>query len=101
MNKGLTGREIAEIVRLPPHLANHPYLIGKRTKNVFFRLWTNHCKSNNKSFTVPKKICFVINFFILEYYGTVEWSVKAVYHGYMGWFSARYRTVFSKEKCHC
>ena len=25
-----------------------------------------------------------------EYYGTVEWSVKAVYHGYMGWFSARY-----------
>lgn len=51
MNKGLSGREIAEIVRLPPHLANHPYLI--------------------------------------EYYGTVEWSVKAVYHGYMGWFSGR------------
>lgn len=41
-------REIAEVVRLPPHLADHPYLV--------------------------------------EYYGTVEWSVKAVYHGYMGWF---------------
>ena len=26
MNKGLTGRETAETVRLPPHLARHPYL---------------------------------------------------------------------------
>jgi len=51
MNKGMTGQEIADIVRLPPHLINHPYLI--------------------------------------EYYGTVEWSVKAVYHGYIGWFSGR------------
>ena len=49
MNKGLSGREIAEIVKLPAHLQEHPYLI--------------------------------------EYYGTVEWSVKAVYHGYIGWFS--------------
>ena len=59
--QGLSVREIVEIVRLPPHLASHPYLI--------------------------------------EYYGTVgwgvtpplhhlqvEWSVKAVYHGYLGWF---------------
>ena len=51
MNKGLSGREIAEIVHLPPHLRDHPYLI--------------------------------------EYYGTVEWSVRAVYHGYIGWFSGR------------
>ncbi|XP_023348024.1 uncharacterized protein LOC111716758 isoform X2 [Eurytemora carolleeae] len=51
MNKGFNGNEIAQIVKLPPHLINHPYLI--------------------------------------EYYGTVEWSVKAVYHGYMGWFSGR------------
>jgi len=51
MNKGLTAQEIADIVELPPHLINHPYLI--------------------------------------EYYGTVEWSVKAVYHGYIGWFSGR------------
>merc|ERR1719290_757218 len=51
MNKGLTGREIAKKVVLPPHLAQHPYLT--------------------------------------EYYGTVEWSVRAVYHGYMGWFSGR------------
>ena len=49
MNKGLSGREIAEIVRLPPHLRDHDYLI--------------------------------------EYYGTVEWSVRAVFNGYMGWFS--------------
>ena len=48
-------REIAEKVVLPPHLANHPYLI--------------------------------------EYYGTVEWSVKAVYHGYLGWF--RWDYIFS------
>ena len=67
MNKGLTAREIAARVKLPPHLATHPYLI--------------------------------------EYYGTVEWSgtgcltsarftgtpctVRAVYHGYLGWFSGR------------
>jgi len=51
MNKGLSGLQIAERVKLPPHLRNHPYLI--------------------------------------EYYGTVEWSVKAVYHGYIGWFSGR------------
>jgi len=51
MNKGLSGLEISQIVKLPPHLINHPYLI--------------------------------------EYYGTVEWSVKAVYHGYIGWFSGR------------
>merc|ERR1719232_2461343 len=51
MNKGLSGREIAETVKLPPHLRGHPYLI--------------------------------------EYYGTVEWSVRAVYHGYIGWFSGR------------
>ena len=24
--------------------------------------------------------------YLTEYYGTVEWSVKAVYHGYLGWF---------------
>eukprot|EP00092_Neocalanus_flemingeri_P020877 GFUD01022616.1.p1 GENE.GFUD01022616.1~~GFUD01022616.1.p1 ORF type:complete len:586 (-),score=145.47 GFUD01022616.1:72-1829(-) len=51
MNKGLSGLEIAKIVKLPPHLINHPYLI--------------------------------------EFYGTVEWSVRAVYHGYIGWFSGR------------
>merc|ERR1719445_235369 len=51
MNKGLTGRQCAEAVKLPPHLREHPYLI--------------------------------------EYYGTVEWSVRAVYHGYIGWFSGR------------
>ena len=51
MNKGLTGNQIAEVVKLPPHLQSHPYLI--------------------------------------EYYGTVEWSVKAVYNGYIGWFSGR------------
>jgi hypothetical protein len=58
MNKGLTGREIAEIVRLPPHLANHPYLIGKRTKNGFFTFETHqlNSKSNKKSFTVLKMI---------------------------------------------
>ena len=51
MNKGLTGRQIAEVVHLPPHLRDHPYLA--------------------------------------EHYGTVEWSVRAVYNGYIGWFSGR------------
>ena len=51
MNKGLTGRQIAEVVRLPPHLRDHPYLA--------------------------------------EHYGTVEWSVRAVFNGYIGWFSSR------------
>jgi len=27
--------------------------------------------------------------YLKEYYGTVEWSIKAVYHGYLGWFSGR------------
>ncbi|XP_046580350.1 alkyl/aryl-sulfatase BDS1-like [Haliotis rubra] len=49
MNKGLLPDEIAAKVRLPEHLATHPYLI--------------------------------------ELYGTVEWSVKGVFNTYMGWFS--------------
>ena len=52
MNKGLYPDEITQKVVLPPHLANHPYL--------------------------------------MEFYGTVEWSVKAVFCNYMGWFSGRY-----------
>ena len=51
MNKGLSGRQIAECVQLPPHLRDHPYLA--------------------------------------EHYGTLEWSVRAVYNGYIGWFSGR------------
>ena len=43
--------EIIQLVKLPEHLANHPYLI--------------------------------------EYYGTVEWSVKAVFTNYMGWYSGK------------
>ncbi|XP_071089046.1 linear primary-alkylsulfatase-like [Haliotis cracherodii] len=49
MNKGLLPDEIAAKVRLPEHLATHPYLI--------------------------------------ELYGTVEWSVKGVFNTYIGWFS--------------
>ncbi|XP_067651706.1 linear primary-alkylsulfatase-like [Haliotis asinina] len=49
MNKGLLPDEIATKVRLPEHLATHPYLI--------------------------------------ELYGTVEWSVKGVFNTYIGWFS--------------
>jgi alkyl sulfatase BDS1-like metallo-beta-lactamase superfamily hydrolase len=25
--------------------------------------------------------------YLQEYYGTVEWSVRAIFHGYLGWFS--------------
>ena len=46
---GLHPDEITQVVKLPPHLQEHPYL--------------------------------------QEFYGTVEWSSKAVFSQYMGWFS--------------
>ncbi|MEN0065198.1 MAG: alkyl sulfatase dimerization domain-containing protein [Myxococcota bacterium] len=48
MNKGLTPDELAATIRLPPHLAQHPWL--------------------------------------KETYGRVDWSVRAIYDGYLGWF---------------
>lgn len=48
MNQGLTPDQLAETVRLPPHLAGSPYL--------------------------------------REFYGTVPWSVRSVFTGYLGWF---------------
>jgi alkyl sulfatase BDS1-like metallo-beta-lactamase superfamily hydrolase len=56
MNLGFTPDEIVERVKLPPHLANLPYL---------------H-----------------------EYYGTVPWSVRAVYNGYIGWFDGNPTNLF-------
>ena len=50
MNKGLTPDELVEAVKLPEHLANHPYLF--------------------------------------EYYGKVEWAVRNIYNGYLGWYDA-------------
>jgi len=55
MNAGLTADELVETVRLPPHLAEHPYL--------------------------------------QEYYGTVEWSVRSVFDGYLGWFDGNTATL--------
>ena len=66
MNKGLTGRQTAETVRLPPHLASHPYLTE----------WVD-----NLSRQMLRMSC--------RYYGTVEWSVRAVFNGYIGWFSGQ------------
>jgi alkyl sulfatase BDS1-like metallo-beta-lactamase superfamily hydrolase len=48
MNRGLGPDELVEVVRLPPHLREHPWL--------------------------------------RELYGTVEWSVRSVFSGYLGWF---------------
>jgi len=48
MNQGLTPDELVEVVQLPPHLKEHPFL--------------------------------------QEYYGTVAWSVRSVFSGYLGWF---------------
>jgi alkyl sulfatase BDS1-like metallo-beta-lactamase superfamily hydrolase len=48
MNRGLTPDELVDVVKLPPHLAGHPYL--------------------------------------QEYYGKVEWSVRGIFDGYLGWF---------------
>jgi len=49
INQGLTPDELVEIVKLPSHLKNHPYLA--------------------------------------EHYGTVAWSVRMIYQGYLGWFN--------------
>lgn len=48
INQGLEPDELVEVVKLPPHLAGHPYL--------------------------------------QEFYGTVEWSVRSIFTGYLGWF---------------
>jgi len=48
INRGLSPDELVQVVKLPPHLAAHPYL--------------------------------------QEYYGKVEWSVRAIFDGYLGWF---------------
>lgn len=48
INRGLGPDELVEAVKLPPHLAEHPYL--------------------------------------QEYYGKVEWSVRGIFNGYLGWF---------------
>ncbi len=55
MNKGLTPDELVDFVKLPPHLAEHPYLA--------------------------------------EHYGTVEWSVRSVFDGYLGWFDGDAATL--------
>ncbi len=55
INKGLTPDELVEVVRLPPHLAEHPWL--------------------------------------REHYGTVAWSVRNVFGGYLGWFGGDAETL--------
>ena len=49
INKGMTADEIVAQLKLPPHLANAPYL--------------------------------------QPFYGRVDWSVRAVFSGVLGWFS--------------
>ncbi len=56
INEGLTPDRLVERVKLPPHLANLPYL--------------------------------------QEYYGTVEWSVRAIFEGYLGWFGGNATDLF-------
>jgi alkyl sulfatase BDS1-like metallo-beta-lactamase superfamily hydrolase len=55
MNEGLTPDELVELVQLPPHLKEHPFL--------------------------------------QEYYGTVAWSVRSVFSGYLGWFDGDAATL--------
>ena len=49
MNEGLYPDQIAELIKLPDHIAKSPYLY--------------------------------------EFYGTVRWSVKSIFNGYLGWFN--------------
>lgn len=60
MNEGLTPDELVEVVKLPPHLAELPYL--------------------------------------QEYYGTVEWSVRSIFTGYLGWFDGNPTHLSSLNK---
>jgi alkyl sulfatase BDS1-like metallo-beta-lactamase superfamily hydrolase len=55
MNQGLTPDQIVERVKLPAHLASHPYL--------------------------------------QEFYGKVDWSVRSVFNGYLGWFDGNSSTL--------
>jgi alkyl sulfatase BDS1-like metallo-beta-lactamase superfamily hydrolase len=55
INQGLTPDELVEVVKLPPHLAEHPFL--------------------------------------QEYYGKVEWSVRGIFNGYLGWFDGDAATL--------
>jgi len=55
MNQGLTPDELVETVKLPPHLAESPFL--------------------------------------QEFYGTVEWSVRSVFSGNLGWFDGNPATL--------
>ncbi len=55
MNHGMTPDELVETVKLPKHLAEHPYL--------------------------------------QELYGTVEWSVRNIFNGYLGWFNGDSATL--------
>lgn len=55
INRGQTSDELAGSVKLPPHLAQHPYL--------------------------------------QEHYGTVEWSVRSIFNGYLGWFDGDAATL--------
>jgi alkyl sulfatase BDS1-like metallo-beta-lactamase superfamily hydrolase len=56
MNLGLGPDELVAFVRLPPHLAGHPWL--------------------------------------QELYGTVEWSVRSVFAGQLGWFDGDAATLW-------
>ena len=55
INQGLTPDELAEAVKLPPQLAQHPFL--------------------------------------QELYGKVEWSVRGIFNGYLGWFDGDAATL--------
>lgn len=56
MDRGLTPDRLVEVVKLPPELANKPYL--------------------------------------QESYGTVSWTVRAIYTNYLGWFDGNATNLF-------
>ena len=56
MNRGLRPDELVETVKLPPELAENPYL--------------------------------------LEFYGTVPWAVRAIYTFHLGWFDGNATNMF-------
>jgi len=57
INQGFSPDELVLQVKLPPHLAQKPYL--------------------------------------QEFYGTVPWTVRAIFTGYLGWFDGNPSTLFS------
>lgn len=56
MNQGMTPDELVQVIKLPAHLAEKPYL--------------------------------------QEFYGSVDWTIRSIFTGYLGWFDGNPTNLF-------